>query len=67
MYSYAMPMHKVTVGVLGASGYTGREVLRVLAGHPGVEVRFATSDSEAGKPSGIPGLAQVPLAEARPV
>jgi N-acetyl-gamma-glutamyl-phosphate reductase len=59
-------MHKVTAGVLGASGYTGREVLRVLAGHAGVEVRFATSDSEAGKPSGVPGLAQVPLAEARP-
>jgi N-acetyl-gamma-glutamyl-phosphate reductase len=59
-------MHKVTAGVLRASGYTGREVLRVLAGHPGVDVRFATSDSEAGKPSGFPGLVQVPLAEARP-
>jgi N-acetyl-gamma-glutamyl-phosphate reductase len=36
------------VGVLGATGYTGRELLRLLAGHPGVRIGFATSESEAG-------------------
>lgn len=47
---------RIPVGVVGATGYTGLEVLRVLAGHDGVSVRFATSRSEAGSPSGIPGL-----------
>jgi N-acetyl-gamma-glutamyl-phosphate reductase len=61
-----MNTHKVTTGVLGGSGYTGREVLKVLAGHPGVDVRFATSDSEAGRPSGVPGLPLSPLASANP-
>lgn len=57
------------VGVLGATGYTGLEVLRVLRGHPGVQVGFATSEGHAGEASGIPGLplvtsAEAPLAEA---
>jgi N-acetyl-gamma-glutamyl-phosphate reductase len=32
------------------------EVLRLLRTHPGVELRFATSEGHAGEPSGIPGL-----------
>jgi N-acetyl-gamma-glutamyl-phosphate reductase len=56
---------KVPVGVVGGSGYTGLELLRVLRGHDGVDVRFATSDSEALHPTPIPGLAFVPVAEAR--
>ena len=56
---------RVPVGVLGGSGYTGLELLRVLRGHDGVDVRFATSDSEARHPTPIPGLAFVPVAEAR--
>ncbi|MDI6894098.1 MAG: N-acetyl-gamma-glutamyl-phosphate reductase [Bacillota bacterium] len=39
----------VKVAVLGATGYTGAELLRLLAGHPGVQVTAATSDSYAGK------------------
>lgn len=38
------------VGVLGATGYTGRELLRLLARHPRVRIAFATSESEAGTP-----------------
>jgi LysW-gamma-L-alpha-aminoadipyl-6-phosphate/LysW-L-glutamyl-5-phosphate reductase len=37
------------VAVLGASGYTGGEVLRLLLAHPAVEVVQATSDQFAGK------------------
>ena len=37
------------VGVLGASGYVGRELLRLLAGHPGATVAFATAESAAGE------------------
>ena len=36
------------VGVLGASGFTGREVCRLLVAHPHVEILFATSRSQAG-------------------
>lgn len=36
------------VGVIGASGYTGAELLRLLAGHPNFDVVYATGDSQAG-------------------
>lgn len=36
------------VGVIGASGYMGAEVLRLCAGHPSFDVRVATADSKAG-------------------
>ena len=38
------------VGVVGGTGYTGVELLRLLARHPGVHLRAITSRSEAGKP-----------------
>jgi len=36
------------VGILGASGYTGAELLRLCAQHPRLEVVYATGDSQAG-------------------
>jgi N-acetyl-gamma-glutamyl-phosphate reductase len=42
------------VGIVGASGYTGAELLRLLAGHPDLDVVVATGDSQAGQP--ITGL-----------
>jgi len=38
----------VTVGIIGASGYTGAELLRLCAQHAEVEVVCATGDSQAG-------------------
>jgi N-acetyl-gamma-glutamyl-phosphate reductase len=38
----------VPIGVLGASGYVGQELLRLLAHHPGATVVFATAESAAG-------------------
>ncbi|MES9937410.1 MAG: N-acetyl-gamma-glutamyl-phosphate reductase [Sedimenticola sp.] len=38
------------IGIVGGTGYTGVELLRLLAGHPGVEVSVITSRSEAGTP-----------------
>jgi N-acetyl-gamma-glutamyl-phosphate reductase len=38
----------LTVGIVGASGYTGGETLRILLRHPGVRVTQATSESNAG-------------------
>jgi len=37
------------VAILGGSGYTGAELLRILRGHPGVKVVAATSERSAGK------------------
>lgn len=43
-------MRIIKAGVVGAAGYTGGEMLRILLNHPGVEVLFAHSRSNAGKP-----------------
>jgi N-acetyl-gamma-glutamyl-phosphate reductase len=48
------------VGVLGGSGYTGRELLALLGRHPDVEVAFASSRGEAGRPSPAPGVPFTP-------
>ena len=37
-----------SVGILGASGYMGAELLRLCASHPRLDVRLATGDSQAG-------------------
>ncbi|MEW1963182.1 N-acetyl-gamma-glutamyl-phosphate reductase [Microbacterium sp. NPDC077644] len=39
-----------TVAVSGASGYAGGEILRLLAGHPDIEIRTVTAHSNAGQP-----------------
>ncbi|MDY0267392.1 MAG: N-acetyl-gamma-glutamyl-phosphate reductase [Methanimicrococcus sp.] len=39
----------IKVGIVGASGYTGEELLRLLAGHSNAEVVVATARSVAGK------------------
>ncbi|MBP5345156.1 MAG: N-acetyl-gamma-glutamyl-phosphate reductase [Bacteroidales bacterium] len=38
----------VKVGILGAAGYTGGELLRLLIHHPEVQIVFANSESNAG-------------------
>lgn len=38
----------IKVGILGAAGYTGGELLRLLLNHPEVEIVFANSESNAG-------------------
>jgi len=40
---------KIKVGIIGGTGYTGVELLRLLVVHPSVEVTLITSRSEAGK------------------
>lgn len=40
-----------TAAIVGASGYTGVELLRLLATHPGIDVVRATGDSHAGTPA----------------
>ena len=38
----------IKVGILGAAGYTGGELIRLLLNHPEVEIVFANSESNAG-------------------
>ena len=40
---------KAKIGVLGASGYTGGELVRVLLRHPRAEIILLTAERSAGK------------------
>jgi N-acetyl-gamma-glutamyl-phosphate reductase len=48
MYSYSLTMNNYSVGVLGASGYAGRELCALVAGHPELRLAFATANEQAG-------------------
>ncbi len=59
-----MGLGTVKIAVVGASGYTGGELLRLLAGHPRMTIAAVTSEQSAGKPVSaiFPSLASaVPL------
>ena len=40
---------KVRIGILGASGYTGAELVRMLLRHPRAEIALLTAERSAGK------------------
>ena len=48
----------ISIGIIGASGYTGGELLKLLAEHPSADVRHITSERFAGQQVGnhFPGL-----------
>ena len=58
-----MHMTTLTVAVAGASGYAGGEVLRLLLGHPEVEIGALTGASNAGERLGTLQPHLVPLAD----
>ena len=41
-------MNKIPVGVLGASGYAGRELCALIEGHPRLALAFATANEQRG-------------------
>ncbi len=43
---------KVKIGVIGASGYTGADLIRLAACHPGMEIAVLAANTHAGKPLG---------------
>ncbi len=55
-------MKRIKTAIVGASGYTGMELLRLLLGHPQVELVAVTSRQESGKAVGLvfPRFAKVP-------
>ena len=40
---------EIKVGILGATGYTGFELVRLIDQHPQVEIAFLTSETSAGQ------------------
>jgi N-acetyl-gamma-glutamyl-phosphate reductase len=42
-------MVKKKIGIIGATGYTGSELVRILTNHPNVEITMITSESRAGE------------------
>jgi N-acetyl-gamma-glutamyl-phosphate reductase len=46
---YALVVHRIPVGVLGASGYAGRELCALIAGHPALDLAFATANERRGE------------------
>jgi N-acetyl-gamma-glutamyl-phosphate reductase len=48
-------MHRIPIGVLGASGYAGRELCALVARHPRLSLAFATANEQRGKTAALPG------------
>jgi N-acetyl-gamma-glutamyl-phosphate reductase len=42
-------MEKKKIGIIGATGYTGSELVRILANHPDIDITVITSESRAGE------------------
>jgi N-acetyl-gamma-glutamyl-phosphate reductase len=48
VHYYAFRVNKIRVGVLGASGYAGRELCALILRHPNLELSFATANEQRG-------------------
>jgi len=48
MHYYALCVNKTPVGVLGASGYAGRELCALILRHPELSLAFATANDQRG-------------------
>ncbi|MGH7713155.1 MAG: N-acetyl-gamma-glutamyl-phosphate reductase [Gemmatimonadaceae bacterium] len=48
-------MHRIPVGVLGASGYAGGELCALIAGHPALDLVFATANERRGERARLGG------------
>jgi N-acetyl-gamma-glutamyl-phosphate reductase len=48
-------VHRIPVGVLGASGYAGRELCALVARHPRLELSFATANEQRGQRARLGG------------
>ncbi len=56
-------VEKTKIAVIGASGYTGADLVRLAVRHPHIEIVYLTANSHAGKPmaSVFPHLGQLGL------
>ena len=62
-------MNKIKVGIIGATGYAGAELVRLLINHPQAEITAVSSVSYEGKPiseifPNLLGIIDMPLENA---
>lgn len=55
LHYYTLVVNKIPVGVLGASGYAGRELCALILRHPQLELSFATANEQRGTVTRIAG------------
>jgi N-acetyl-gamma-glutamyl-phosphate reductase len=48
-------MHKVPIGILGASGYAGRELMTLVSRHPAMTLAFAAAGTRRGERADVDG------------
>src|SRR5262245_10658822 len=61
------PQQAARVAVAGATGYTGQELLRLLARHPAIRLTLATSSGAASSARRLPALGHVWNGEITPL
>lgn len=52
---YALFVHRIPVGVFGASGYAGRELCALVNAHPQLELVYATANAQRGEHARLGG------------
>jgi N-acetyl-gamma-glutamyl-phosphate reductase len=57
----------IRVGIAGATGYAGQELIRLLARHPRATLTIATASQATSTPRRLPGLARIWDGEVRPL
>jgi N-acetyl-gamma-glutamyl-phosphate reductase len=50
---------RIGVGIVGATGYAGQELVRLLARHPQVDLKHAMASGAVDTPRRLPGLARI--------
>ena len=55
MQEYAFVVHTNAIGILGASGYAGRELCALVDAHPNLALAFATANEQRGDRLQLPG------------
>src|SRR5688572_8481093 len=55
VHVYSFSVHKLPVGVLGASGYAGRELCALIARHPALHLHFASANERKGERARLGG------------
>jgi N-acetyl-gamma-glutamyl-phosphate reductase len=53
------PTSRLRVGIAGATGYAGQELVRLLARHPAVSLTMATGSQATSTPRRLPALARI--------